>query len=63
MPRRAQMALHAVAMAMMAQATLGISALLLYVPVWLGALHQSGALITISSALWLTHELRRVVRL
>ena len=40
------------------QPTLGIATLLLYVPTWLAAMHQSGALITLSSALWLSHELK-----
>ena len=40
------------------QPTLGIATLLLYVPTWLAAMHQSGALLTLSSALWLSHELK-----
>jgi len=40
------------------QPTLGIATLLLYVPTWLAATHQSGALVTLSSALWLSYELK-----
>ena len=37
---------------------MGIATLLLYVPVSLASLHQCGALVTLSSALWLSHELK-----
>merc|ERR1711860_455650 len=40
------------------QVALGISTLLTYVPVSLAALHQAGAIITLSTALWLSHELK-----
>jgi cytochrome c oxidase assembly protein subunit 15 len=40
------------------QATLGISTLLLAVPVALGAAHQAGALLLLAAALWTAHELR-----
>ena len=40
------------------QVTLGISTLLLVVPVWLGALHQAGAILLLSLALWVLHHLR-----
>ncbi len=42
------------------QAGLGISALLLVVPVWLGALHQAGAILLLTAALWALHRLRTV---
>jgi len=42
------------------QVGLGISTLLLYVPVPVAALHQAGALITLSTALWFSHELKHV---
>lgn len=38
------------------QVALGISTLLLYVPVPVAASHQSGALVTLSLAMWLAHE-------
>jgi cytochrome c oxidase assembly protein subunit 15 len=40
------------------QFALGIATLLLVVPVWLGALHQAGALALISAILWSLHRLR-----
>jgi len=41
------------------QVALGIATLLLVVPVWLGALHQAGAMAVITAALWLRFALRR----
>jgi len=40
------------------QVAMGISTLLLYVPVPLAAAHQSGALVTLSLAMWLAHEMK-----
>merc|ERR1711997_1150332 len=40
------------------QVTLGISTLLLYVPVPVASMHQAGALLTLSSALWFSHEIK-----
>lgn len=45
------------------QLSLGIATLLLYVPKELAATHQSGALALLTSALWLSHELKLVKRL
>jgi cytochrome c oxidase assembly protein subunit 15 len=45
-------------LAVLGQIALGISTLLLIVPVWLGALHQGGALIVLTLALYLSHSLR-----
>jgi cytochrome c oxidase assembly protein subunit 15 len=42
-----------------AQLALGISTLLLGVPVALGAAHQAGALVLFALSLWLAHALRR----
>lgn len=42
------------------QTTLGISTLLMLVPTHLAATHQSGSLVLLSIAVWLTHELRRL---
>ena len=50
-------AFNAWAAMVMVQLGLGIATLLLYVPVWLGALHQAGALLTFTMALWACHEL------
>ena len=46
------------------QVGLGISTLLLYVPVSLAALHQSGALATLSLAMWTAHDMKlmKIVR-
>jgi cytochrome c oxidase assembly protein subunit 15 len=41
------------------QIVLGIAALLLHVPVALGAAHQGGALVLFALSLWTTHALRR----
>lgn len=41
------------------QISLGISTLLLVVPLTLAAAHQAGALVLFSTALWATHELHR----
>jgi cytochrome c oxidase assembly protein subunit 15 len=40
------------------QITLGISTLLLVVPVPLAAAHQAGALLLFATSLWVSHELR-----
>lgn len=40
------------------QVCLGISTLLLYVPVSLAAMHQSGALATLSVAMWTAHDMK-----
>ena len=44
------------------QVALGISTLLLVVPIWLGALHQAGAILLLSLALWVLHHLRPVTQ-
>merc|ERR1712181_40714 len=40
------------------QVAMGITTLLLYVPVPVAAAHQSGALATLSLAMWVAHEMR-----
>lgn len=40
------------------QVTLGISTLLMYVPVPLASMHQAGAILTFTSALWFSHEIK-----
>ena len=42
------------------QASLGISTLLFYVPTPLASSHQAGSLVLLSSALWLSHELKKM---
>ncbi|XP_014672755.1 PREDICTED: cytochrome c oxidase assembly protein COX15 homolog [Priapulus caudatus] len=63
MPPRTRMALNSLVIIICTQVGLGITALLMYVPTWCGALHQIGALTTLSSAVWLTHELRKVPKI
>nr|CAG4645480.1 EOG090X04TT [Lynceus sp. MCZ IZ 141354] len=60
LPKRAYWACNAMAAMAWAQAGLGISTLLFYVPTELAATHQSGSLLLLSLAIWLTHELRHV---
>jgi cytochrome c oxidase assembly protein subunit 15 len=42
------------------QASLGIATLLLYVPTPLASSHQAGSLVLLSTALWLSHELKNM---
>lgn len=56
---RSRWALHALLAAVLMQVCLGIATLLLYVPVWLGTLHQGGAVIVLSAVLALGHFSRR----
>ena len=42
---------------------MGVATLLLYVPTWLAAMHQSGSLVTLSFAIWLSHELKHLKKL
>ncbi|KAH8390381.1 cytochrome c oxidase assembly protein COX15 homolog [Drosophila serrata] len=58
MPKRANWAINAVVAMAWTQATLGVTTLLNYVPVPLATAHQSGSLILLSFALWLSHEVR-----
>jgi heme a synthase len=57
LPPRAKLALNLLLAALAMQITLGISTLLLVVPVGLGVAHQAGALLLLSAALLATHEL------
>jgi cytochrome c oxidase assembly protein subunit 15 len=52
-------AAHALMAAFVLQAALGISTLLLRVPVALGALHQGGAVLLLAAALWYAHSSRQ----
>lgn len=55
---RTQTALNALALMVLVQVALGISTLVLGVPVALGSLHQMGAVVLMSIALWCVHQLR-----
>ncbi|MEQ9139025.1 MAG: COX15/CtaA family protein [Thalassobaculum sp.] len=57
-PDAARLPLRLLAVAVAAQVALGIAALLLVVPVWLGALHQAGAVALFSTAVWTRFSLR-----
>nr|CAG4649270.1 EOG090X04TT [Scapholeberis mucronata]SVE93568.1 EOG090X04TT [Scapholeberis mucronata] len=58
LPRRARYAVNALAGMALIQASLGISTLLFYVPTPLASSHQAGSLVLLSTALWLSHELK-----
>lgn len=55
---RARMAVNVLLAALAVQVALGIATLLLQVPVSLAALHQAGAVVLFTTALWLVFELR-----
>lgn len=58
LPPRAFKAVTALATMAWIQVGLGITTLLTYVPVPIAATHQSGSLILLSFAIWLSHELK-----
>lgn len=63
LPPRAYKAATAVAIMGWLQVILGITTLLTYVPVPLAASHQSGSLVLLSLAVWLTHECKLIRKL
>ncbi|KAM7344483.1 heme A synthase COX15 [Cochliomyia hominivorax] len=58
LPRRAYWAINSAALVAWLQVLLGISTLIHHVPVPLAAAHQSGSLLLLSFAVWLSHELK-----
>jgi cytochrome c oxidase assembly protein subunit 15 len=56
---RARLALHAVLAAALFQVTLGVSTLLLVVPIPLAAAHQAGAVLLFTTAIVFRHAVRR----
>ena len=60
LPKYPKIALHAVALMSTTQVGLGISTLLLYVPIPLAAVHQAGSLVLLSFVTCLIHSLRFV---
>ncbi len=54
---RTRWAFHWLLVIMLIQVTLGIATLLLFVPIWLAAFHQGGAVALLTVALWVNHEL------
>jgi cytochrome c oxidase assembly protein subunit 15 len=59
MPARARRAAHLLLAMLLIQVTLGITTLLLVVPLPLAVLHQSGAVLLFAAALYAAHALRR----
>jgi cytochrome c oxidase assembly protein subunit 15 len=53
---RTRLATHALLAVLALQVTLGISTLVLVVPLSLAAAHQAGAVLLLAAALWATHE-------
>ncbi|MBK8743171.1 COX15/CtaA family protein [Propionivibrio sp.] len=60
--KRARQAANVLLLSLILQITLGITTLLLAVPVALGAAHQGGAMLVFAALLWLNHELRVAIR-
>ncbi|KAL1460620.1 hypothetical protein WDU94_012587 [Cyamophila willieti] len=60
---RTRLALNCVAGMAYMQVALGITTLLTYVPVSIAALHQSGSLVLLSMAIWLSHEMKHIKRI
>jgi len=58
LPKPARMALHILLATAALQVILGISTLILVVPIPLAAAHQAGALLLLSAAIFLRHTLR-----
>ncbi|KAL9919775.1 heme A synthase COX15 [Glossina fuscipes fuscipes] len=58
LPPRSYWAINAAALVAWLQVTLGISTLIHHVPVSLAAAHQSGSLLLLTFAVWLSHELK-----
>lgn len=58
LPKRARWAINGALVMAWTQATLGVTTLLNYVPVPLATAHQSGSLLLLSFAVWVSHELR-----
>ena len=54
-PGRSRLAALLLVAALCVQVVLGISTLLLHVPVWLAAAHQGGAVLLLTAALFLGH--------
>lgn len=58
LPDRARKAVNSMAAMTVAQVSLGITTLLLYVPIPLAAFHQGGSVVVWSTAVWLLHALK-----
>lgn len=60
LPARVKIGLHLMLTMLLIQVTLGISTLLLQVPIALAASHQGGALLLFTCVLFVAHQIRRV---
>ncbi|XP_023021517.1 heme A synthase COX15 [Leptinotarsa decemlineata] len=60
LPPKAYMAATVLGVMGYLQVTLGITTLLTFVPTSIAATHQTGSLALLSSAIWLTHELKKL---
>ena len=58
LPKPARKALHVLLVVAVLQVALGISTLLLVVPIPLAAAHQAGALLLLTAAIYFRHTLR-----
>jgi cytochrome c oxidase assembly protein subunit 15 len=58
LPPRTRLATHALLGMLVVQVVLGVSTLVLGVPIALAAAHQGGAVLLLSAAVWSAHELR-----
>lgn len=61
--RRMRLAVNCLMVVALVQVGMGVATLLLYVPKPLAASHQAGALTLLSTAVWLTHELKLVKKI
>jgi len=59
LPATARIGIHVLLLVAIAQVSLGISTLLLHVPVALGVTHQAGALTLLTVSLFVIHQLRK----
>src|SRR5205807_10672018 len=61
LPKSARSALHLLMAAAALQVVLGVSTLLLVVPIPLAAAHQAGAVLLLTAAILVRHNLRRPI--
>ena len=60
---RGKLGLCLLVLALLGQVLVGISTLLLHVPVWLAACHQGGAILLLSAVVFVSHNLVRSKRI
>ena len=58
--KRGRLAINVLATVVLVQVVLGITTLLLMVPVTIGAFHQAGAVVVFMAALWVAREVNNV---